>query len=93
MQWCNGMNNKKRILFIQTYQGRNDSRGTVSPLGPGYIATSLAEKGHEVSIFDPNLCENPYEEIKERVRGFVLISFDYQLGISIPSIKVTFFIF
>ncbi len=64
------MIDKKRILLIAAYQGRDEPKGAIFPLGLCYIATSLAEKQHNVSVFDPNLCDSPYEEIKKKVQEF-----------------------
>lgn len=59
----------KRILLIQAYNGRKERTGTIFPLGLCYIATPLLEK-HIVCIFDPNLSEAPYEELKGKIQEF-----------------------
>ncbi len=64
------MNNAKRILLIQAYQGRKDPMGACFPIGLCYIATSLTKGNHNVQIFDPNLSENPYKDIKKQIRKF-----------------------
>lgn len=58
-----------KILLIQAYQGRKELMGPVFPLGLCYIATPLSKK-HNVSIFDPNLCDEPYLELRRKVRDF-----------------------
>lgn len=64
------MSDTKRILLIQAYQGREDLKGAVFPLGLCYIATSLAQMHNEVNVFDPNLCDRPYDELKKKVQKF-----------------------
>lgn len=64
------MNNAKRILLIQAYQGRKDPMGACFPIGLCYIATSLTKGNHSVQIFDPNLSEKPYKDIKKQIRKF-----------------------
>lgn len=60
----------KRILLVQAYQGRKESKGAIFPLGLCYIATALADK-HDVKIFDPNLCEgDPYAELADKIMEF-----------------------
>jgi len=61
---------KKRILLIQAYNGREEPKGAIFPLGLCYIATVLVNKNYNVCIIDPNICENPYAEIKEKIREF-----------------------
>ncbi len=58
-----------KILLIQAYQGRKEPMGAVFPLGLCYVATPLLKK-HSVSIFDPNLLEDPYTELKRKVKDF-----------------------
>ncbi len=43
-----------RVLLIQGYLGPNPSDSLVYPLGLSYVATALADDGHEVRICDPN---------------------------------------
>lgn len=64
------MKNKKRILLIQAYQGRKDPMGECFPIGLCCIATPLAAMGHDVKIFDPNLSDTPYEDIKNNIQVF-----------------------
>ena len=64
------MENKKRILLIQAYQGRKDPMGECFPIGLCCIATPLTENGHYVKIFDPNLSDAPYEDIKKNILAF-----------------------
>lgn len=62
------MTNKKRLLLIAAYQGRVEPKGPVFPIGLCYIATSLAEKNYDVTVFDPNFSESPYEEIRKKIQ-------------------------
>ncbi len=57
-----------KVLLVQAYLGRNEADGAIFPLGLCYIATAL--KGHEVEMFDPNISQNPYEEITEKIKIF-----------------------
>lgn len=57
-----------KILLIQAYLGRKEPLGVVYPIGHAYLAAVLTK--HDVNIFDPNLYENPYGELKNALDGF-----------------------
>ena len=58
-------NGRKRILLIQSYQGREDEYGAVFPLGLCYLATVLSSAGHDVHMFDANTHTAPYPLLEE----------------------------
>lgn len=58
-----------KVFLMQQYQGRTEDLGAVFPLGLAYLAAALTEK-HEVQVFDPNLYENPYDLLAERLNRF-----------------------
>jgi len=55
-----------RILLIQSYIGRNEPR--VFPLGLACLRSSLGD--HQVKVFDMNISERPFVELKEVVSSF-----------------------
>jgi radical SAM superfamily enzyme YgiQ (UPF0313 family) len=55
-----------RVLFIQAYLGRKEL--PIFPLGLSMIATVL--EGHDVRIYDPNVVEDPYGELKNSLKEF-----------------------
>ena len=55
-----------RVLLVQSYLGRRET--PVLPLGLAYLANSL--NGHEVSILDPNIEDDPYGAIRKRIEDF-----------------------
>ncbi len=72
-----------RILLIQSYLGRKEK--PLLPLGLAYIAGSL--NGHEISIVDPNIENDPLGSIRKK-----LISFKPEvIGISLRNIDTTLY--
>lgn len=59
-----------RILLIAAYLGRRELRGPVFPLGIAYLSATLSKNKYEVQLFDPNIEENPYEGIREKIKKF-----------------------
>ena len=58
-----------RVLLVQSYLDRKEVRAPaelVFPLGLSYIATALQE--HQVSVFDPNVIEDPFSHLEEKIR-------------------------
>lgn len=55
-----------RVLLIQSYLGRREK--PILPLGLAYLANSL--NGHEVSILDPNIEDDPYGAMRKRIADF-----------------------
>lgn len=72
-----------KILLIQSYLGRRER--PVFPLGLSYLGGSL--KGHEVSIIDPNVEEDPFGSIRKRLSDFK----PDVTGISLRNIDTTIF--
>ncbi|MDO8785607.1 MAG: radical SAM protein, partial [Syntrophales bacterium] len=70
-----------KILLIQSYLGGNEP--PVYPLGLACISSVLP--GHDLRLFDPNVSERPFEELKETIESF---SPDI-VGISIRNIDST----
>lgn len=58
-----------RILLVQTYLGRREDF-LVYPIGLASIGTVAGLKGHEIELFDPNVCAHPYRELRERILRF-----------------------
>ncbi len=58
-----------KILLVQAYLGRREKEGALYPIGLAYLAAVLGKK-HEVKILDPNLYENPLEEIASVLNAF-----------------------
>jgi radical SAM superfamily enzyme YgiQ (UPF0313 family) len=74
-----------KVLLIQAYLGRKDKEGNIFPLGLCYIGTALADRGHEIALFDPNLYDDPYMEIERISRNFM----PEVVGISLRNIDTT----
>jgi len=55
-----------KILLIQSYLGRKET--PILPVGLAYLANRL--HGHEVSILDPNVEDDPYGSIRKRMADF-----------------------
>lgn len=77
-----------RILLVQAYLGRREDF-LVYPLGLASIGTVARLKGHEIELFDPNVCAQPYRQLRERmlrfspsVVGISLRNIDSQLRIA-----------
>ncbi len=58
-----------KVLLVQAYQGREEATGSIFPIGLCYLATALER--HEVQIYDPNVAEDPYGGLSERMRRFI----------------------
>jgi len=55
-----------KLLLVQSYLGGNEP--PVYPLGLACISSVLP--GHDLRIFDPNVYEMPFEELKEAIESF-----------------------
>ena len=55
-----------RILLVQSYLGRKEK--PIYPLGLAYLAAML--KGHELKAADPNVLDNPLEDLKKIAGDF-----------------------
>ncbi len=58
-----------KILLVQAYLGRREKEGALYPIGLAYLASVLGRK-HEVKILDPNLYENPLDEVASVLNAF-----------------------
>ncbi len=72
-----------KVLLVQSYLGRCEPEGAIFPIGLCYIATAL--KGHNVQIFDPNICRGPFDELKNKTISFA----PDIVGISLRNIDTT----
>lgn len=70
-----------KLLLVQSYLGGNEP--PVYPLGLACISSVLPD--HELRLFDPNVYERPFEDLKETIESF---SPDV-VGISIRNIDST----
>jgi anaerobic magnesium-protoporphyrin IX monomethyl ester cyclase len=70
-----------RVLLVQSYLGRKER--PILPLGLAYLASHL--EGHEVSVLDPNIAENPWDSLKKGVVNFK----PQAIGISLRNIDTT----
>lgn len=73
-----------KILLLQSYLGRKESHGTIFPIGLCYIATALMSE-HDVQVVDLNMCDDPYKELDDALRGFK----PDVVGISLRNIDTT----
>jgi len=55
-----------KLLLIQSYLGRKEK--PILPLGIAYLANRLG--GHKVSVFDPNIEDDPYGAMKKIINDF-----------------------
>jgi anaerobic magnesium-protoporphyrin IX monomethyl ester cyclase len=70
-----------RILLVQAYMGGREP--AIFPIGLASLKSSL--DGHQVRVFDPNIWQNPWDELKATILGF-----DPQIiGISLRNIDST----
>lgn len=70
-----------KLLLIQSYLGGKEP--PVYPLGLACISSVLPD--HELRLFDPNVSERPFEELKEAIESFSPDA----VGISIRNIDST----
>lgn len=69
-----------RVLLIQSFTPEGEA--PIFPLGLAYLAAALPS--HDLSMFDVNIADEPYRDIKER-----LVSFQPDVvGVSLRNIKV-----
>lgn len=54
-----------KVLLISAYLGRKGRELPSFPLGPAYLLGNL--KGHECSLFDPNMAEHPFLETRRTI--------------------------
>lgn len=77
-----------RVLLIQGYLGPSPPDSLVYPLGLAYVATALAEDGHDVRVCDPNAIADERDHIRR-----VLREFDPEVvGLSLRNIDTTDFL-
>ena len=55
-----------KVLLVQSCLGRKSPEIPIFPIGLAYIADYL--KGHDVRVFDLNLCIDPYNDLARKVR-------------------------
>ena len=54
-----------KVLLIQAPLNKKGGLLSVFPLGLAYLSGAL--KNHEVTVLDPNACDNPLEEVKKNL--------------------------
>lgn len=59
-----------RVLMVQTQSVEGLPSEKVYPLGIVLLASRLVDRGHEISIIDMNLHEDPFTVLKERLLTF-----------------------
>lgn len=74
-----------KVLLVQAYLGRAEKYGCVFPLGLCYIATALADRGHQVRLLDMNLYGVPFVKLAMTIRDYV----PEVVGISLRNIDTT----
>lgn len=57
-----------KILLVQSYLGRKNQDIILFPIGLAYIADFLT--GHDVSIIDLNMCDDPYNDLAKKIKDF-----------------------
>lgn len=57
-----------KVLLVQTYRGRYEADGVVFPIGLCYIASALKE--HVVQVIDLNTRNEPFADLRAKIRCF-----------------------
>jgi len=70
-----------RILLVQSYLGRKEK--AIYPLGLAYLAAYL--KHHQVKAIDPNVLDNPLQELKQEIATFA----PELVGVSLRNLDTT----